>query len=343
MELEKLQMLNASPAGPLAPGLATGGTSSPWQILGLLPHGSGPGLDTLIGSAMAGGVRSFMHPHATPPSQTAIDSAVSSSGRALIPKSQNFKGPNVRPFVGPLTLVEMAASGTSPAPQPATAVPTTGRSAIRPMRISSAVAGSSAAPASGSGTAGYGLGFMAMDASGSGSGSGPGWDSLRPYSFSKSLDDGAGDSISVNVSYNPNSDGTFTFSFTLTETYGTQPGPGGAADDSSNTNSGTSTVKLNISVGNSSATITASGDQSDTYNYDENLTGSSSSGTWTDYGHDHAKSTETATLNFGGVSTFTYSDEITTSDKYKLNLSGSLADGGSFTYTDSGNDSTSAS
>ncbi len=78
-------------------------------------------------------------------------------------------------------------------------------------------------------------------------------------------------------------------------------------------------------------------------NDNETLTGSSSGGTWTDVGHDHAKSMETATLNYGGVSTLAYSDSTSTSEKTSLNVSGSFSDGGSFSYGSDESDSTSAS
>lgn len=177
-----------------------------------------------------------------------------------------------------------------------------------------------------------------------GTGGGTGVVLTLPYNSSRTITDAAGDTETVTVAYNPNPDGTFTFIFSLTYSYGTPPAPRSPiADDATNTNGGSGSFTFTITAGLDSITFAEDQTDSDSYNIDEALTGASSSGTFTDSGHDSSNSHDSITFKDDGTGSETYSSGSKSSDRYALSLTGTTADGKTFTETDGGSDSSSYS
>ncbi len=143
--LEQLQLLDASHVTGLALGPIAGKAGRSGAILAALPQAPAGPIGSLVDSAIATGIHPTSRPHAAPPSQSAIQSAVASSVRAMAPAAPTLADPKIRPLASQLIAAGVARrSAQSAVAAVQDTSPTTQRSpgpgAIRPMRLSAAIA-----------------------------------------------------------------------------------------------------------------------------------------------------------------------------------------------------------
>jgi len=204
---------------------------------------------------------------------------------------------------------------------------------IRPMQLqananSTATSLATTSPSGGSSpSSGGGSGSSPSGGSSPSSGGGSG-NATTPYTFSVTFSDDTGDSVSETANYQPTTDG-YTYDLLYTYNFGSGGGDDGA----------TGSFGLHINAGAGSATIQFDATDSDHYSANYTLAGGPNSGTLVDSGNDSSESHETLTINADGSSSDTYSDTSSSSDQYHLSDSGTIGDGSSFNWDDSGTDS----
>ena len=165
-----------------------------------------------------------------------------------------------------------------------------------------------------------------------GNGSSP----LVPFSGTVTATDGAGNSVSETVTSGPTDDGGFSLTVTLSDTYGN------SASATPDDNNGTSSLTITFVVTPTSAVATLLEDDSDTFKDSETLTGPSGGGSWSSSGTSHFHEDETVTVMPDGTASVVDAEKSNATDKYKLSLTKTTANGLTFTDDDSGTDQTSS-
>ncbi len=337
MELERLQMLDASQVTAIPFGAMAAEATPPLAVLDTSPpmSGSGSALESMVaGSAL----------HSRPSSAGTAPGSLGLSltaGLRLMGKlsagPDGFRSglfasrggwPGVAPGLANAApdLIREAPVSVTPA-SPGAATP--GRGAFRPLL---APQGAVARPFGG------GASVQAGD---------------PPYSFSTDAEPPGGGGITAlvvgggtandpwTITYTTNPDGSTSVDETISSSYGDPSAAGtdtSGIDSASVPNGGTDSLDITVTTGVGPVTVVIDADHKDSFGENGTIVGPSIGGTYSDSGSDAYHYHSSTTLNSDGTSSVTSSIHSKTSDKFDATVSGSGGNLVGFTLTVSGSD-----